>query len=63
MMNPEEIFPLENPQVSCGLRADLPEKRRRHDYIEMGADLKNKGTEGIVEVEVRACTSCGKDDR
>jgi len=57
------IFPVEGGMLSCGLRADLPKKQRRHEYVSLGTDWKNKGTEGIIEVEVLACLRCGRDKR
>lgn len=56
-------FPIPGDAVSCGLRLDRPKKQRHHSWVPLGTDFKNKGLEGIVEVDVRACHVCGKDDR
>lgn len=60
---PEVSLPVAGDAITCGLRLELPRKQRRHVWAELGEDYKNKGTEGIVQVPVRACTRCGKDDR
>jgi len=60
---PETVLPLDGSPVTCGNRIDLPRAQRRHQYADMGTDFKNKGTEGITEVPVRACLQGGKDDR
>lgn len=62
-MNVEDILPVAGDAITCGLRLDLPRKQRRHLWAELGEDWANKGQEGIVQVPVRACTRCGKDDR
>lgn len=62
-MNVEDILPVEGTAVTCGNRTELPRKQRRHLWAELGEDWANKGQEGIVQVPVRACTRCGKDDR
>jgi hypothetical protein len=31
--------------------------------MDAGRDFKNKGIEGICEVDVRICLTCGKDNR
>jgi hypothetical protein len=56
-------FPIQDAPVTCGNRKDLPRKQRVHDYVSLGIDVKNKGTLGIVEVIVFACSICGKDWR
>ena len=56
-------FPVPGEMITCGLRTDLPRKQRVHDYVSLGPDFKNKGTEGICEVLVFACTVCGRDYR
>ena len=56
-------FPVDGNPVSCGLRLDLPKKQRTHSWVPLGADFKNKGQGGIVEVDVYACHVCGKDKR
>jgi len=64
---PELRFPLDevplddagNP-VSCGLRADLPKRERRHPWIYLGIDTRH--TEDVFEdLHVYACAECGRD--
>jgi len=57
------LFPVWGDMPTCGLLLDLPRKQRRHRWVSLGRDFKNKGTEGICEVEVFACWRCGKDRR
>ena len=58
---PEYRFPLEQPvPVSCGLRADLPKKQRRHAWAYLGTDTRH--TEDVFEdLHVYACAECGRD--
>ena len=65
-----KILPLPGDVISCGLRKicpccgqGLPKKLRQHQWASLGTDTKNKGSEGICEVEVFACLRCGKDRR
>lgn len=55
------IFPLANPQTTCGLRSDLPKKERVHHWVNLGPDIRNSGEEGFIELEISACSRCGKD--
>lgn len=56
-------LPVPGEEITCGRRMSLPKKWRRHMWLDMGRDFKNKGVLGIVEVDVRACARCGRDDR
>ncbi len=56
-------FPVPGDTVSCGLRQDLPKSLRRHEWMSLGPDWKNKGEQGLVQADVRACLLCGKDSR
>lgn len=47
--------------VKCGNRADLPKTLRRHNYQELGPDVRNRGERGFVEGIVSACRVCGTD--
>lgn len=62
-MLPIDITEFPEALISCGNRTDLFRKNRRHIWVDMGDDVTNKGTEGIVQVPVRVCARCGKDDR
>jgi hypothetical protein len=55
------MFPLDNPEISCGLRLDLPKKDRVHQLIPLGQDTRNMGSKGYMVREVFACRRCGKD--
>jgi hypothetical protein len=55
------MFPLDNPEISCGLRRDLPKKQRTHQYIPLGRDIRPVSGGVTGEVEVFACRRCGKD--
>jgi hypothetical protein len=57
------LLPAWMGDVSCGLRADLPKKKRRHYWAYLGPDWANHGEQGIVQVDVFACLRCGKDKR
>lgn len=57
------VLPVPGDRIRCGNRTDLFKKQRRHTFIPLGTDFKNKGTEGICEVEVLACAVCGMDRR
>ena len=57
------VFPVDGSAITCGNRADLPKKQRRHDWADMGRDFDNQGEKGIVETDVRACMRCGRDSR
>lgn len=59
----EVLLPAPGEAVTCGLRLYLPKKQRRHIWRYMGVDWANKGTEGICQVLVWICLSCGKDKR
>lgn len=59
----EPILPVPGDRITCGNRKDLFKRQRRHTLVSLGTDTKNKGTEGICEVEVFACLTCGKDVR
>jgi hypothetical protein len=59
----ELLFPVWGMLPTCGLLTELPRKQRVHHWVSLGLDWKNKGTEGICEVEVFACMRCGKDRR
>lgn len=56
-------LPLAGDQVTCGNRTDLPRKQRRHHWADLGGDFASHGEAGIVQVTVRACLACGRDDR
>jgi hypothetical protein len=58
-----ELFPLQAPAVTCGLRADLPKKQRRHDWCDLGEDVRNFGSRGFCTTVISACTRCGKDQK
>jgi hypothetical protein len=58
-----DTLPVPGDRISCGNRKGLPKKQRRHKWISLGVDTKNKGAEGICEVDVSACIVCGKDKR
>jgi hypothetical protein len=55
------MFPLDNPQITCGLRLDLPKKERTHQLIPLGRDIRNMGSAGFLERDIFACRRCGKD--
>lgn len=55
------LFPVPGDRVKCGNRGDLPKKQRRHDWAVLGADVRNRGSRGFEEVEIRACRECGTD--
>lgn len=55
------VFPLPGDVVSCGLRTDVPKINRRHLWAYMGMDTRNLGDKGFWDVEVYACTRCGRD--
>lgn len=57
------ILPVPGDRIRCGNRMYLFKKQRSHTLIPLGTDFKNKGIEGICEVEVFACASCGMDKR
>jgi hypothetical protein len=48
-------------RVKCGLRADLPKKERRHDWVPLGLDTRNRGSRGFLDCEISACRACGTD--
>jgi hypothetical protein len=64
-MTDEEVsrhFPVMGWRMKCGLRTDLPKKQRVHQYVELGPDLRNTGTElGFIPGYVYACAQCGAD--
>jgi len=47
--------------VTCGLLTGLPKKERVHRLVELGPDVRNKGSKGYVERMVYACARCGRD--
>lgn len=55
------LFPVPGGRVKCGNRTDLPKKQRRHDWVTLGPDVRNRGSRGFEEVEIRACRECGTD--
>lgn len=55
------LFPVPGDRVKCGNRLDLPKKQRRHDWVTLGPDVRNRGSRGFEEVEIRACRECGTD--
>jgi hypothetical protein len=55
------LFPLPAGRVKCGLRTDLPKKRRHHDWVPLGTDTRNRGSQGFEDVEILACWECGTD--
>lgn len=47
---------------SCGNRAELPKRQRRHAWTGLGDDTRNTmGPEGYGPVCVQACVMCGAD--
>lgn len=48
--------------VKCGNRRDLPKKQRRHDWQQLGPDVRHVNSGELEEVLVRACGRCGADD-
>ena len=56
-------YPIPGDVITCGKRLDWFKAQRHHDWACLGFDTKNKGTEGIVQVVVFACTVCGRDWR
>jgi hypothetical protein len=57
------VLPVSGQAVTCGLRADLPKKQRRHEWVSLGMDTRNLGDRGFWDVEVFACMICGRDDK
>lgn len=57
----ETLFPLQDPQVKCGLRSDLPKKERRHAWLELGPDVRHFGDGSFADAIVHACLQCGAD--
>jgi hypothetical protein len=55
------MFPLDNPQITCGLRLDLPKKERIHQLIPLGRDIRMTTAGTVSELEISACRRCGKD--
>lgn len=55
------LFPVPGDRVKCGLRADLPKKERRHDWVPLGPDTRNRGSRGFLDCEILACRACGTD--
>lgn len=56
-------FPVPGTEITCGSRTWLYRRLRVHLWVPLGFDTANKGTEGICEVLVYACWTCGKDKR
>jgi hypothetical protein len=57
-----ELLPLAEPAVKCGLRTDLPKAQRRHQWAELGTDVRHMDKpEPAREMRIRACTRCGTD--
>jgi hypothetical protein len=54
-------LPVPGGRVKCGLRTDLPTKQRRHDWISLGNDTRNRGSHGFLDCEILACRQCGTD--
>lgn len=54
-------FPVPGDRVKCGLREDLPRKQRRHAWVSLGQDTRNRGEHGFRDVEIWACAECGAD--
>ena len=61
MCETAELFPLQAPQVKCGLRTDLPKKERRHAWLELGLDVRHFGDGSFADAIVHACVQCGAD--
>ena len=55
------VLPVAGDAVTCGLRADLPKKQRRHERVSLGMDTRNLGDLGFWDVEIFACMVCGRD--
>ena len=56
-------FPLQDPEIKCGLRLDLPKKERRHVWADMGLDVRNFGDKGFGDAVISACCRCGADKK
>jgi hypothetical protein len=54
-------LPVPADRVKCGLRTDLPKKERRHDWLSLGTDTRNRGSHGFLDCEILACRQCGTD--
>lgn len=57
----EDLFPLEHPMITCGNRLDLPRRQRVHQWVALGTDVRNCAARGFMDVQVYACSLCGRD--
>lgn len=55
------LLPVPGDRVKCGLRTDLPKKQRRHSWVSLGPDTRNRGEHGFKDCEILACRECGTD--
>lgn len=55
------LFPVPGDRVKCGNRPGLPKRERRHDWVSLGPDTRNRGSHGFADCEVYACQECGTD--
>jgi hypothetical protein len=59
-LDPDFTFP-SSEAITCGLRAYLPKRLRRHDYRDAGTDIRHQFDGTFVLARVAICIACGKD--